>query len=272
MSNNKKISIDIVTPTLNADKYLIHCLVSCAEINDIKARHYIVDSNSIDSTLSITNKFELNILNCSRGNMYRAINVGISAGNSEWVTYLNADDIIYPKSLIFALQSMGDDHDVIYANIDYIDDEGRFLHHWKSAETSSFAGLFASNIMPFPQQGTLFRRSLWKKLGGFREQFKYSADFDFFLRAFSSGARFGYFSGAPTAAFRLHGDQISQNFISTMQSEVRESVADAQLPTGPCEMIFAKLKMRVRNLGSYIVRFLRFLHIYKKFRFTRSIR
>jgi glycosyltransferase involved in cell wall biosynthesis len=263
--------LDVITPTLNADKYLDFCLLSTKQLRETIVSHILVDSGSKDRTLDVANWHEVKSIYYPPGNMYAAINGGITESDSEWVTYLNGDDFIYPKSLMLALESMGDDYDVIYANIDYIDDEGRFVHHWKSAETSNFAGLFASNIMPFPQQGTLFRRSLWEKLGGFREQFRYSADFDFFLRAFASGARFGYFCGAPTAAFRLHGDQISHNFISAMQSEVRESVADAQLLATPHEMIFAKFNMRVRNLSSYIVRFLRFAHLYRRFRFIRSI-
>jgi glycosyltransferase involved in cell wall biosynthesis len=271
MRRNNQINIDIVTPTLNAEKYLIHCLLGCAEINNITVKHYIVDSHSVDRTIGIANKFENKILTCVKGNMYRAINVGVTAGNSEWITYINSDDILFPNAFSTAIIENHEKYDIIYGNIDYIDNEGRFLHHWKSAEISSFAGLFASNIMPFPQQGTLFRRSLWEKLGGFREQFKYSADFDFFLRAFVSGARFGYFSVVPTAAFRLHGDQISQNFASTMYSEGRQSFADTGLSISQYEKLRCKLHMRIRNLNSYIVRLLRSSHLQRKTGIVKSI-
>jgi glycosyltransferase involved in cell wall biosynthesis len=268
---NKIRLLDVITPTLNAANYLDFCLLSTKQLREHIVNHIVVDSGSKDSTMDIANWHDVKTIYHPPGNMYAAINKGISETKSQWVTYLNGDDLIHPNSLTLALESMGDDYDVIYANIDYIDDEGRFLHHWKSAKTTSFAGLFASNIMPFPQQGTLFRRSLWEKLGCFREQFRYSADFDFFLRAFVSGARFGYFSVAPTAAFRLHGDQISQNFASTMYFEGRQSFADTGLSISQYEILRCKLHMRIRNLNSYIVRLLRSSHLQRKTGIVKSI-
>lgn len=264
--------LDVITPTLNAAKYLDFCLLSTKQLRSRIVNHVIVDSGSKDCTMDIASWHGVKALYHPPGNMYAAINRGLSETESEWVTYLNSDDLVYAKSLELALESMGNNCDVIYANIDYIDDEGRFLHHWKSAFIASFTGLFASSIMPFPQPGTLFRRSLWEKLGGFREKYSYSADFDFFLRAYANGARFGYYTDLPTAAFRISSGQISQNFTTAMQSEVRQSLSDVSLSSRRIRVLHAKSYMRIRNINSYVVRFIRFAHLYKKNQIVKSIK
>lgn len=260
-SGSKKTKlIDIVTPTLNVGKYIENCLLSTKHLRCL-ANHIVVDGGSTDATLEIVCSAAVRSIHHPPGNMYSAINRGISETNSEWVTYLNGDDIIYPDTICKALESVPDNCDVIYGNIDYIDTEGRFLHYWRSAKPANFAGLFASVIMPLPQQGALFRRSLWERLGGFDERFKYAADFDFFLRAFREEGRFFYYKNFPIAAFRLHGDQISQNHLEKMLIEGRESIEDSSLVVGHWEKISAVSRMRARNIDSYIVRLLRNFHI-----------
>lgn len=262
--------LDVVTPTLNVAKYIENSLLSTKQLG-IYANHTIVDSGSNDGTLQKVRSAGVNTIYHPPGNMYAAINRGILETNSKWLTYLNGDDIIYPVAMSRALESAPDNCDVVYGNIDYIDDDGRFLHHWKSAPVRDFAGLFASLMMPFPQQGTIFRRSLWEKLGGFDEQFKFSADFDFFLRAFKMKAKFSYYDKLPLAAFRLHQDQISQNYADKMQIEGQLAVMNSALVTSHSEKITAVTRMRIRNINSYVVRIVRNLHLNQTLRIVKAI-
>lgn len=266
-----KCSLDIVTPTLNVGRHIENCVLSTLELRQAGASHFVIDGGSTDDTLHKIRLHGVKSFYLAPGNMYAAINHGIRDARSEWVTYINGDDILYSDSVMDALNELGRDCDVIYGNIDYIDSKGRFLHHFESAESQHFAGLFANGIMPIPQQGTLFRRSLWKNLDGFDCNFKYSADFDFFLRAFKAKARFGYLNKKPIAAFRLHPGQISQNYSDSMLSETHAALRNSDLKVGFYKKSAAKAMMRMRNLESYIVRFIRYSHLYKKRYLTRTI-
>ena len=267
----RKLPLDIITPTLNAGNFVGSCILSTSNLRNSGARHIIVDSGSTDGTLVKVRSAGINLIYHPPGNMYSAINRGISETDSEWITYLNGDDIIFPDAITSALESAAGNVDVIYGNIDYIDHVGRFLHHWKSAQEDDFRGLFGNRVMPFPQPGTLFRRSLWEKLHGFNEGYMYSADFDFFLRAFLEGARFKYFKNFPVAAFRLHQSQISQKYVESMHSEVRQSIMHSGLQLGWYETVVVKAKMRYKNLNSYLSRILRYSHIYQKLKIPRTI-
>ena len=265
------MNLSIVTPTLNAQKFLEQCLLSTLPFRVNSGTHLLVDSGSFDETLSLGLKHGVSSVYCPPGNMYHAINTGIRSTSSIWVTYINSDDLLYHGSIASAFECLSDDYDVIYGNIDYVDSEGRFLHHWLSATSQTFGGLFSDSIMPFPQPGAFFRRSLWEKLGGFNECYKYSSDFDFFLRAFLAGARFGYFNGPPVAAFRLHSQQISQNQAGIMRAEAEDALRSAGLGLNFFTKLISKMKMRNRNLFSYLVRTLRHRHLYGSWRFSKTI-
>lgn len=262
--------LDVITPTLNIANYIENCLLSTKALGCL-ANHIVVDSGSTDGTLEKVRLAGVNSVYHPPGNMYAAINRGIAETDSKWVTYLNADDIVYPNEIKNVLENIADDCDVVYGNIDYIDSEGRFLHHWKSAQSENFAGLFAKNIMPFPQQGAIFRRSLWEKLSGFDERYKYAADFDFFLRAFAQGAKFHYYDRMPVAGFRLHSNQISQNHADSMFEEGRRSFKKSALGVNRYQIIRAIAGMRLRNINGYLSRILRYHHLYGKMRIIKSI-
>lgn len=265
------MNIDIITPTLNSESFIEVCLLSTKKLREKSVVHLLVDSYSTDRTVEIASRHNVSVVDCPPGNMYQAINLGIANTASEWVTYINSDDMLFSDGVFDAFMSYNDCSDVIYGNVDYVDSNGRFLHHWRSASPKTLLKLFASGFMPFPQQGTIFRRSLWEKLGGFQEKYKYSADFDFFLRALMSGARFGYYTKDPVAAFRLHGQQISQNFSDAMVVEVEKAVSESSIEIPQYEKYHSKLQVRFQNIPSYLMRLLRHHHLYGCWSFARTI-
>ena len=72
---------------------------------------------------------------------------------------------------------------------------------------------------PLPQQGTLFRRSLYEAIDGFDEDFRYSADYDFWVRALGSGCRVQKYTERSVAGFRLLVEQLSQSKKGEMAPE-----------------------------------------------------
>lgn len=260
MPESKKNILTIITPSLNCVRNISHTIISTSILRESIATHLVVDSDSTDGTLDICELYGLEVIYVPPGNMYSAINFGISKSHSDWITYINGDDILFPKAIMDAL-AFDSGFDVLYGDIDFIDNEGRFLYHWSSAKPVDFRGLFASGVMPFSQPGTILKRSLWEQLGGFNEEFKYSSDFDFFLRAFMSGAQFFKYGQSSLAAFRLHQTQISQTYREVMFCEVRTALIQSSLTVGNLEMMWAMARMRVRNIGSYIIRYLRYLHL-----------
>lgn len=252
------MDLTVITPTLNAEAFLPHCIASTQRLRALGAQHIVVDSGSTDSTVDIAKRAGLSTLYVPPGNMYAAVNQGARTSKSDWLTYINSDDSLNADAIIDGLNRSFNETDIIYGNIDYVDMFGRFLHYWRSAPVNHLRPLFASRIMPLSQQGTMIRRRAFDRLGGFSERTRFSSDFDFFLRAVKNDLKFVRYQGKTVAAFRLHQAQISQNYTIEMHNEGLSSLVQAGLTSSRSRMFSAKTWFRIRNFESYLVRLLRY--------------
>ncbi|MBP6505935.1 MAG: glycosyltransferase [Opitutaceae bacterium] len=207
-----------MTPTLNCAATLPATLASLVPLQDIGLRHIIVDSGSDDGTIELAEAAGAEIISFPRGNIYSAINVGMAEARSEWVTYINGDDLLYADAIIDSLAKNNGRAGVVYGNIDHIDTSGRFLFSWRSPQPRHLRWLM-KHYCPVPQQGTLFRREVFERMGGFNTQFRFSADYDFFSRCCINSEIFGKYDNRSIAAFRLMPSQLSQRLRPLMAPE-----------------------------------------------------
>lgn len=112
--------------------------------------------------------------------IYNAMNKGIRMASGEYLQFLNSGDyLLEPTTLedVFARQSTAD---VVYGNrIDVYDTgetEARRVPHQITA-------FFLRNSM-ISHQASFIRRTLFEKVGMYREDLKYASDWEFFLKAF----------------------------------------------------------------------------------------
>lgn len=245
-------SLGIATPTLNSGKFFEQTALSVESLTQQGATHVVVDSGSTDSTLEIAQRRNVSVSYCPPGNMYVAVNAGLSGIDLDWLTYLNSDDIIFSDSIMGALNKYGDCADIIYGDTDYIDSSGRFLFEKKAPKEKYLSDIFSLGIMPFAQPGTLFRRRVFEQLQGFSLNYRYCSDFDFFLRAFLQNFRFAYYRRSPTAAFRVHDAQFSHTMADAMSLETKDIMNSHNISVRRALFNVGKFMHRVDNIGTWI--------------------
>jgi glycosyltransferase involved in cell wall biosynthesis len=150
--------------------------------------------------------------------MYAAINKGMRSAKGEWLTYINGDDLLYADAIMEALRDVSNDISMVYGNIDYIDKYGRFLFPWRSPSVR-WIHKFMAYYSPIPQQGTMFRSCVFKENNGFDTNFKYSADYDFWVRTLQAGFKPEKYKRKSIAGFRLMSEQLSQSQKGNMAPE-----------------------------------------------------
>lgn len=213
-----RVSLSIVTPTLNSAATLRATLESVRPLVAAGAEHIVVDSASTDGTAELAAASGARVLQYPKGNMYAAINAGLREARGEWLTYINGDDLLYADATLECLERLGEGADVIYGNLDYIDAHGRFLFSWRSPRPQHL-GWLMQHYCPFPQQGMLFRREVFARAQGFDTQFRFAGDYDFFVRCCLRAERFRKFEDRSVAAFRLLPSQLSQRLREQMAPE-----------------------------------------------------
>lgn len=256
MSLELSNAVACVVPTLNSASTLDLTLGSLLSQRQVQVRVLVADSGSTDGTLEICRKWEIPTHFVPAGNMYSAINAGLGLIQADWLMYINSDDWLYPNSLA-RLVSHGKDSnaDVVYGNCDFSDSMGRFVHSMRAAPPQHLGALFRLGIMGFAQPASLFTSSVFRRLGGFDEEYSYAADADFYLRAVRLGARFAYLTGAPVASFRISASQLSQLHRDVIQGEVRRMSAGLGSP-GIWDR-FCEVRWRILNIPHYALRVLR---------------
>ncbi|MCH8540768.1 MAG: glycosyltransferase [Opitutales bacterium] len=249
--------IRIAIPSLNAVNTIGSTLAALRPLQKV-AEIVVVDSFSEDGTRDLVEQAGIELRSCPPGNMYEAINEGLEDAQTPWLTYINADDLLYSHILAKRLKAATAKASVYYGRVDYIDSENRFLRSWLPAHPSSVLPLYQTGYSPMLQQGTFFSRELFQKLGGFDTRFHYVADADFWYRAAEKGFSFCRQTKNSVAAFRLHPSQITNRLKNPMTTEHKKMVA-SHTPSPPN---FWRIKKALwywkwENKGSYAERFLR---------------
>jgi glycosyltransferase involved in cell wall biosynthesis len=197
--------ISIVTPSFNQGPYLEKTLQSVLSQNYPRLQYVVQDGASSDETPALLARFRDQFHHCESrrdGGQAHAINLGFAHTSGEIMGYLNSDDLLLPGAL-FAVALYFADHpdvDVVYGHRVVIDRHGDELGRWVLPPHDDATLRWQDYI---PQETMFWRRSIWDKVGGIDDRFRFALDWDLLLRFQAAGAKFhrlGRFLGA----FRVH--------------------------------------------------------------------
>ena len=138
-----KATLGVAVPTLNSASTLDWTLCSLLNQRDCSVEVVVADSGSTDATLEICRKWSVPTVYAPPGSLYRAVNEGLKNLGTDWVTFLNSDDVVYPRSYARLIRLGADTGaSLVYGHCDYIDFEGRFLFTWCAAEPRHLPAMF----------------------------------------------------------------------------------------------------------------------------------
>lgn len=211
--------ISLITPTLNAERYIVDTLRSVNAQDYPRLEHIIVDGNSSDATLALvkkTGKRVSKVLKNKDSGTSEAINTGFSLAKGDFLWVLNSDDLLENNTTISTLYTFlihNPQCDFVFGNMRMIDNAGRTIgHRFFQPEYGILDILADRRHLPFA--GCLLRRSLLERLNGFNTQYYYANDLEFYIRL----AHFGKMQciNTTTGVFRLHSQaSTSKNIMET---------------------------------------------------------
>lgn len=247
---NRVAHIGVVTPTLNAERFLEDTLRSIwSQHGDaIHIDHVVVDGGSTDATLEIAARYRSRVVvsKDDRG-MYDAVNRGMALVEGDIVGYINADDEIAPGAFHLIAEGFSSHPGAgwLCGRVEYSDATGGVLGRMQPVRLSlrSYAGLGWSCI---PQQTVWARRSFWERVGPFDVGYKNCGDYDWYARALRLGHPL--ILRETLGRFRLHPAQLSLD-AEKMDRESR-MVQEKNGATDRMSFIYGKvlsLRLNARN-------------------------
>ncbi len=186
-----QITFSIVTPTLNAEKYLQRNILSVKsqKIEDIE--HILIDGISTDGTKEIIDNnrdhFSKIIVEKDDG-IYDAMNKGISLANGDIVVILNADDTLLPgclKHVRSVYKKTTNKNSIMY---------GDMYKEYCALKTLSRSDMtpraFVSGKYTINHAAIFVPKVVYNKIGKFSKNFPSGADQEFMLRAYFAGINY----------------------------------------------------------------------------------
>lgn len=195
--------VSVITACLNGERHIAQTIASVAEQRGVTFEHIVVDGGSTDHTLDIlarTLGANGHWISESDGGIADAMNKGIGISQGEWLLFVQSDDYLAESSVLASAA----------------------MHFAPETDICGFPVLFGSEdsltrVFPrgpgfwlnfktgFNHQGTFIRRTLFDRIGGYDTSFKIAMDYEFFLRARRSRARFKCHSDPVVSVMRSTG-------------------------------------------------------------------
>jgi glycosyltransferase involved in cell wall biosynthesis len=210
--------ISVITPAYNAAPYLAECVesVRAQSVDDLEM--VIIDDGSTDATAAVSEAYTRrdrrvrSIHGPNRG-VSAARNAGMATARGEYFAFIDADDTWAPTFLEeqLAILEARPEIAVVTGNARNRGGalEGQLFRLWPGAvQELRLLDMIENEDVIFIM--SVFRRTVYDRIGGFDETRRHNEDYQFWLRAATAGFRF-VANPAPLATYRRHEDSASAN-------------------------------------------------------------
>jgi Glycosyl transferase family 2 len=230
--------ISIITPSYNCREFISQTISSVLDQEYPNLEYIVIDGGSNDGTAQVIEQFSSQLAywhTQKDGGQYDAINQGFSRSTGDILCWLNADDMLLPRSLFVVGE--------IFSQLPEVE--------WISSllPTSWDANGYLARVDPLPgfnrqafldglflpsttkkgywmqQESTFWRRSLWEKSGASIPSFKLAGDFALWCQFYQYAELYGV--SYPLGGFRMLEGQRSEDYLGYM-TEANSALENAR--------------------------------------------
>ena len=167
--------ISIIIPTLNEEKTISQCLETVVNIPGIEI--IVSDGGSTDSTVEIAGQHsDVKVVRSQAGRSIQ-MNNGAACAKGEILLFLHADCIL-PREDVLKIRQIFDSGKFVGGAFQIRLLSDKFTYRWLEMGINFRSKAFK---LPYGDQGLFVKRSIFERLGGFREM-PICEDLDFVYR------------------------------------------------------------------------------------------
>jgi glycosyltransferase involved in cell wall biosynthesis len=231
--------LSIITICKNESESIERTILSVIGQTFTDFEYIVIDGGSTDGTKEIIEKYKDKIdkfISEPDKGIFNAMNKGISLSNSEYVCFLNGGDYFAENNILERIFENKTDSDIIFGDLIFSLKSGR-KYTKKSPDKISQYYMMSDSI---PHPGTLIKRELFDEIGFYDENYKFTSDYEFFLRAiFKFNMSYSHLK-FPLAVFNLKG--VSSILEKTKEVKAEREKAQNMYLSNKCIMIFKLFK------------------------------
>ena len=215
--NNPKISI--IVPVYNSERYLECCIRSILNQSFKDFELLLINDGSLDNSLVICSNYaekdeRVRIFNKKNGGVSSARNLGIREARGEWVTFVDADDILYHDALSHLAEcTLMGNLDFVTAGFEYINADETITYTTENLrkgllickKNEGIANLYENEFWQWFICSKMFRLSLLKEQHLLFNEGIYYAEDRLFILQYVLASHWGLcFSSKSIYKYRMH--------------------------------------------------------------------
>ena len=187
----KNIKVSFLISVFNGEKYLDKSLLSIKNQTYQNYEIVIVNDASTDNSLSIIRKYKkifknYKIINNIKNiGLTKSLNIAAKNARGEWLARLDADDVCNYLRLDKQLELISSENSIalIGSGCNFINTDDKVIFKKSFGNKSNYLKSQLQKVNAFfPHSSALIKRSIFLKLGGYDEFFKFAQDYDLWLR------------------------------------------------------------------------------------------
>ncbi|OYP37474.1 glycosyltransferase family 2 protein [Rhodopirellula sp. MGV] len=221
------VKVSYIIPTLNQAGFLQRCLDSCfgQQIDDCEI--LVQDGGSTDGTLDILhrNRDRIDAVSKPDKGQSDAINQCIDRAKGEIIAWINSDDYYPNHDVLRTICETFDsapELDIVYGDGMYVDEHGNPLRRFASFPIDNPRRTLINHpTSPCAQPALFFKRELYQRVGGLRQDLHWAMDHELWFRMFLAAKGWQYIP-QEFAHLTLHADAKSVRAIGKQMREVAE--------------------------------------------------
>jgi glycosyltransferase involved in cell wall biosynthesis len=204
LSTPKTPFFSIITVCWNAEDSIRETGNSLAMQSFNDYEWLVVDGASTDGTLlqvDLVHVANKRVVSEPDSGIYDAMNKSVRLAKGNWLYFLNAGDKLHDASVLADIATLLNHHphcELIFGNARYMGPNTNFIRRF------SHVNRWMLVFEDLNHQATFAHRSLFQRVGDFKLQYRYSADYEWFLRVFKSKALTRY-TNRTVCSFLLGG-------------------------------------------------------------------
>lgn len=179
--------VSILTVYYNRANYVIESIQSLLDQTYDNIEIIAVDDGSTDNTLELLNSFKdprLKVITHTNRGFTKSIIEAVKQSKGEYIAIHGSGDYSYPKRIELQAELMRQNPDIgvvgcMVENINTVTGSKRLFYE-VDERIPPLEQLLQNNV--FTHGEVMFRRDIYDKAGGYREVFKFTQDYDLWLR------------------------------------------------------------------------------------------
>jgi len=211
-STPEPTGVSVIVPCYNYGRYLAACIESLLNQSYRPEQIIVVDDGSTDDSANIAARYKfqgVQYVHQTNQGVAAARNHGLSLATNPFIICLDADDQLAPRYVEVCRAEMMRDRalGIVYTGLEVFTDIGvRQRTGWPpdfNWEGQTTVHTPPSNCVP---SAAMFRRSMWERAGGYKQEYAPGEDTEFWTRGLSVGFTAKRVTDMPWFWYRSHPD------------------------------------------------------------------